>query len=374
MFVPVSKPLLGKEEESRVNDAITKGNISSFNGGFIREYEDKFATLFGVKHAIAVSSGTAALHLAVLALGLREGDEIIVPTLTMMSSIFAPIYEGVKPIPVDIDKVTCNMDVKLIESKITSRTKAIMVVHLYGHPVDMDPVMELAKKYNLFVIEDAAEAHGAKYKGKTVGSIGDIGCFSMYANKIITTGEGGMVVTNNDDYAEFIRNKKALSFGDKHKLMHKSLGYNYRLTNLQAAIGLGQLEKFDKILELKRRMATYYTKNFSDIKEFILPKEETYAFSVFWMYHVVLTGKLSGRRSEFIEMLKKEGVETREDFVPFHEQEIFQKQGLVVGNECPLASEYSKNGLYLPSGTDISEEELKYVVESVHKAVNNLLN
>lgn len=369
MFVPVSKPLLGKEEENRVNDAISTGNISSFQGGYIKEFEEKFAAFVGVKHAIAVSSGTAALHLAVIALGLKEGDEIIVPTLTMMSSIFAPLYERVTPVPVDIDEKTYNIDPKLIEEKITSKTKAIMVVHLYGHPVDMDPVMEIAKKHNLFVIEDAAEAHGAQYKNVMVGGIGDIGCFSMYANKIITTGEGGMVTTNNDEYAEKIRNTKALSFGKEHKLMHQSVGYNYRLGNLQAAVGVGQLEKVDKIIELKRNMASYYLTHLNDIEGIILPHEASYAFSVYWMFHIVLKGRLEGKRSQLIKALKDRGVETREDFVPYHEQKLFIDKGYVKGNECPLASHYAKNGLYLPSGTDITEEELEYVSKMVHEVV-----
>jgi perosamine synthetase len=375
MFVPVSKPLLGKEEQERVNDAICSGNISSFQGGYIKEFEEKFASFVGVKHAISVSSGTAALHLAVIALGLKEGDEIIVPTLTMMSSIFAPLYERLVPVPIDIDEKTYNIDPKLIEDKITEKTKAIMVVHLYGHPVDMDPIISIAKKHNLFVIEDAAEAHGAKYKEKMVGGIGDIGCFSMYANKIVTTGEGGMVTTNNDEYAEKIRNVKALSFGKEHKLMHQSLGYNYRLANLQAAIGVGQLEKIDKIIKLKRDMGSYYLSNLKDLEEcIILPHEADYAFSVYWMFHVVLTGKLSGRRSEFINLLKESGVETREDFIPYHEQKIFIEKGLVSGNECPLSSKYAKDGLYLPSGTDITEEELEYVSNVVHGVVEKMLN
>lgn len=372
MFVPVSKPLLGKEEESRVIGAITSGNISSFQGGYIEEFETRFAEYVGVKHAIAVSSGTAALHLSVIALGLGKGDEIIVPTLTMMSSIFAPLYEGVTPVPIDIDESTCNIDPKLIESKITSKTKAIMVVHLYGHPVDMDPVLEIARKYNLYVIEDAAEAHGAKYKGKMVGGIGNIGCFSMYANKIITTGEGGMVTTNDDLLAEKIRNVKALSFGKVHKLMHQSVGYNYRLANLQAAIGVGQMVKVDRIIELKRFMGAYYLNALSDIKDIILPFEAPYAFSVFWMFHIVLTGKLQDKKGEFIRLLKENGVETREDFVPYHEQQIFIEKGFVKGDECPLASKYAKNGLYLPSGTDITEEELKYVSDVVHDVVKKL--
>lgn len=372
MFVPVSRPLLGKEEETRVNDAIISGNISSFQGGYIKEFEEKFAQFVGSKHAISVSSGTAALHLAIIALDLKEGDEIIVPTLTMMSSIFAPLYEKLVPIPVDIEEKTYNIDPELIEAKITSKTKAIMVVHLYGHPVDMDKVLEIAKRYNLYVIEDAAEAHGATYKGKMVGSIGDIGCFSMYANKIITTGEGGMITTNNDAWAEKIGNVKALSFGKEHKLMHQSIGYNYRLANLQAAVGVGQLEKVDKILKLKRFMGEYYLNNLKNLPDIILPYEAPYAFSVFWMFHIVLTGNLSGKRNEFIKLLKERGVETREDFVPYHEQKLFIEKGFVKGDECPLASKYAKDGLYLPSGTDINEEELKYVSDCVHEVVNIL--
>jgi perosamine synthetase len=369
MFVPVSRPLLGKEESERVIDAITKGNISSFQAGYIQEFEDKFKAFLGVKHAVAVSSGTGALHLAILALQIKEGDEIIVPTMTMMASIFAPLYERAIPVPIDMDPKTFNIDPYLIEAKITSKTKAIMVVHLYGHPVDMDPIMDIAKRHNLFVIEDAAEAHGAEYKGKKVGSIGDIGCFSMYANKIITTGEGGMVTTNNDDYSEKIRSLKALSFGKEQKLMHESLGYNYRITNLQAAVGVGQMEKVAGIIKRKRDMAAYYIEALKDVPEIELPVEESYAFSVYWMFHIVLKGVLEGKRLQFAKLLKEFGVETREDFVPYHEQKIFIEKGLVNGDGCPVASRYSKEGLYLPSGTDISREEQIYVVEQVLKAI-----
>ena len=241
MFVPVSKPLLGKAEEKLVLEAVRSGRISGLGGIFIKEFEEKFSDFCGTKYAVTTTSGTTALHLATATLGIRKGDEVLVSTFTNMATFFAVLYQGAKPIPIDSEPRTLNLDPKLLESKITSKTKAIIVVHIYGHPVDMDPVLKIARKHKLFIVEDAAEAQGAEYKSKKVGSLGDIGCFSFFANKIMTTGEGGMITTNSKKLAERARMLKSMAFGKENKFMHQDIGYNYRLTNVQAAIGCGQM-------------------------------------------------------------------------------------------------------------------------------------
>ncbi len=305
-------------------------------------------------------------------LDIKRGDEVLVSTFTNMATFFAVLYQDAKPIPIDSEPKTLNINPALLESKITKKTKAILVVHIYGHPVDMDPVLKIAKKYKLFVIEDCAEAQGAEYKGKKVGSLGDIGCFSFLANKIMTTGEGGMLTTNSKKLAERARMLKSMAFGKENKFMHQDIGFNYRMTNLQAAIGVAQLGKIKKLISCKRAMAKYYIRAFKDIREIQLPIEEPYALNVYWMFNIILRGKLSGRRGFFMNELKKKGVEAREDFVPFNQQEIFIKQKLTKPNECPVVNSFFKDGLYLPSGPDISERELNYVVKQIKDAVKIL--
>jgi perosamine synthetase len=318
---------------------------------------------------VATNAGTTALHLATATLKLKPGDEVLVSAFTNMASFFAVLYTGATPIPIDSEPDTWNIDPKLIEAKITPRTKAIMVVHIYGHPVDMDPVMEIAKKHNLMVIEDAAEAHGAEYKGRRVGGIGDIGCFSFYANKIITTGEGGMVVTNNKEYAEraWMLKSLAFGFGTDNKFIHHDIGFNYRMPNLQAAIGLAQLEKIDFLIEKKRELAAYYNEHLKDIPELQLPVEKPYAKNVYWVYHVVLQGALAGRRSEvFAEM------EKREAFMPYNVQKESITKGLAKPGDCPVAENIGANGFYLPSGPILSDEEKEYVVVNFREVLRSL--
>lgn len=358
--IPVARPLWGGAEIDFAIDALRSGEISGNFGKYISEFENGFAKYCGVDFGVSANNGTTALHLALAALGVGPGDEVLVQTLTNMATVFSVIYTGAKPVAVDIESDTWNMDPALLEKKITPRTKAIMVVHLFGHPVDMDPIMEIAKKHNLYVVEDAAEAHGAEYKGKRVGSIGDIGCFSFYANKIITTGEGGMVVTNSKELADRARSLHSLSYGrGENKFMHEAVGFNYRMSNVIAAIGCGQLGNIDKAIELKRSIAAFYNKELSGLAGLQLPVEKEYAKSVYWMYHVVLRGDWRGRRREVMGALKERGIETRESFVPFNKQEIFIKQGLVSPEECPVANDAGDNGFYLPSGPvfEIGEQE-----------------
>jgi perosamine synthetase len=363
--VPVSQPMLDSTESHFVNDALSKGAISGFFGEYIGLFEDEFARYSDCAYGVANSNGTTALHLGLLAVGVQAGDEVLVSTFTNMATIFAILYIGAKPVPIDIEPDTLNMDPALLESKVTGKTRAVLVVHLFGHPVDMDPVLEVARKHGLYVIEDCAEAHGALYKGRKVGGLGDAGCFSFYANKIITTGEGGMVTFKNKAFADRARNLKGLAFGDTNKFMHKDVGYNYRMTNLQAAIGHAQFQKIDKIIERKRNLARYYDAHFRSLAGVQLPIEKPYARSVYWMYHVVLTGANAGRRSEVMRRLAQAGVETRETFVPANLQEIFLAEGWTSRDACPKANAVSEAGFYLPSGPQLTTDELDYVAEQL---------
>lgn len=372
MHVPVGKPLFGDIEKKLVNDALDKGEISGFFGNYIGDFERTFAEFCGTKDAVTVSSGTTALHLALDTLGIGKGDEVLVSSFTNMATFFAVLYQGAVPIAIDSEPNTLNMDPGLLEAKITPRTKAIMVVHIYGQPADMDPILAIAKKHNLYVIEDAAEAHGGEYKGRKTGSMGDIGCFSFYANKIITTGEGGMLTMNDPALAERARNLKALAFGKENKFMHADIGYNYRLTNIQSAIGCAQMTRIDDILSRKDAMAVYYKEHLSDIEGLRLPIQLPETRNVWWMYNVRLEGPLKGKRSEFMKALKEKGVESREDFIPFNDQTIFIEKGLTTPGECPVASEAGREGFYIPSGTDISEEEQAHVCQAMHEVAASL--
>lgn len=374
MRVPVGKPLFGNIEKEFVNDALSRAEISGFSGSYIPRFEKEFAAFCGTREAVTVSSGTTALHLALATLKIGPGDEVLVSAFTNMATFFAVLYQGATPIAVDSEPDTLNIDPNLIESKITHRTKAILVVHIYGHPVDMDPILKIANKHKLLVIEDAAEAHGAEYKGRKAGSMGDIGCFSFYANKIVTTGEGGMLTMNDPVLAERARSLKALAFGKENKFIHQDIGYNYRMTNIQAAIGSAQMSRIDDILNRKRTMAAYYLQNLRDLSGSIrLPIEKSWAKSVYWMFNIVLDGPLEGRRAEFMHQLQNRGVETREDFIPFNQQPIFIKQGLAKEDDCPVANNVGANGLYIPSGTDITVNEQEYVVEQIQDTVKEMV-
>jgi perosamine synthetase len=373
MHVPVGKPLLGDVEKQFVDDALERGEISGFRGGYGARFEEEFARFCGVNDAVMVNSGTSALHLALATLKIGPGDEVLVSDFTNMATFFAVLYVGATPVPIDSEPETLNMDPSLLEQKITPRTKAIMVVHIYGHPADMDPILAIAKKHGLYVIEDAAEAHGAEYKGRKTGSMGDIGCFSFYANKIVTTGEGGALTMNDPAHAERARSLRALAFGKEEfgKFQHHDVGYGYRMTNLQAAIGAAQMTRIEDILRRKRVMGTYYLEHLADLSEYIqLPVEKEWATNVYWMFNLILRGKLAGRRLEIMQALEKRGVDVREDFIPFSEQKIFIERGLTKAGISPVAANAAENGFYIPSGTDISVEEQAYVVEQIRATLN----
>jgi perosamine synthetase len=375
--IPVNEPALGSREMEYVAECLKTGWISSA-GHFIEEFEQKWADYCGMKYGIAVSNGTTALQVAIRSLDLVAGDEVIIPTFTIVSCALAVVECGAIPVLVDADPATWCMDVTQIEAKITPRTKAIMPVHIYGHPVEMDPIFELARKYNLKIIEDAAEVHGAEYLssfGKQepswvkCGGMGHISCFSFYANKLITTGEGGMVLTNEPQLAEKGRSLRNLCFRPERRFYHTELGYNYRLTNVQAAMGLAQLERFDQILEKKRWMGREYTKRLSGLESIQLPIEQSWARHVYWMYGLVLDESKGMDAKEFAKRLRDAGVETRPFFLGMHEQPVFNKRGLFVNERYPVAERIARQGLYLPSGLALSEAQLDEVCLVVRKVL-----
>lgn len=364
MNVPVNEPIISIESKRNVNEALDTGWISSA-GTFVEEFEQNFARYLGVKHAITTSNGTTALHAALLALDIGEGDEVIVPAFTMISSIFSIMYTGAKPVFVDCELETFNIDTALIEAKITPKTKAIMPVHIYGHASDMDPILALAKKHNVFVIEDAAEAHGGEYNGKKCGTMSDVACFSFYGNKIITTGEGGMVVTNNDDLAHKVRKIKDLYHSDEKRFIHKHVGYNYRMTNLQAAIGTGELSHIDEYIAKKQWMAETYGAHLKDIPGVRLPATKPNVKNVYWMYAIVISPEEFGmNKDELRVQLKEAGIDTRDFFYSPTDQPVLTERYADIG-EYPNTDYIAANGLYLPSGLALTEEQINYVCEQV---------
>lgn len=369
-FIPVCEPLYLGNEKHYARDAVKSGWISS-SGGYIGKFEEKFSRYCGAKYGVATTSGTAALHLALLALGIKEGDEVIIPDFTMIAVLFAVLYTGAKPKFVDAEPGTRNMCAGKIKEKITRRTKAVIAVHTYGHPVDLGPVMVLCRKYGLYLVEDAAEAHGAEYNGRKCGSFGNISCFSFYANKIITTGEGGIVLTSDRNLAERCRYYKNLCFATKGKrnYMHADLGFNYRMTNVQAALGLGQLENIDEFIKKRRNNAKLYSKLLNGIPGLRLPIEEPYAKNVYWMYAVVVNPRKFGiSRKRLMEHLGKNGVDTRRFFKPMHSQGVLKKIGITDKGSYPVTENLSKDGFYLPSGSGLKAEEIKYICEKIKKA------
>lgn len=363
---PVAEPDLGEEELRNVIEAVKSGWISS-KGRFIEDFERAFANYIGVKYGIATSNGTTALHLALVALGIGSGDEVIVPDLTFAATINAVLYTGAKPVIVDIHPEYWCMDPDKVEKAITSRTKAIIPVHLYGHPCDMDPIMEIASKHSLYVIEDVAEAHGAEYKGKKAGSFGHVSCFSFYGNKIITTGEGGMVLTNDYELAEKMRMLRDHGMNPKKRYWHEVIGFNYRMTNLQAAIGLAQLNKIDRFIEKKRRIAKIYAEELSGIPGITLHPEMPWAKNVYWLYSILIdSSKVAITRDELSEKLEKEGIETRKFFYPLHEMPIYAKYSVY---SYPVAITISRQGLNLPSSTKFTEEDVKFVAQKIKESI-----
>ena len=364
---PVAEPEIGEEELRNVVEAVKSGWISS-KGEFIEKFERSFSKYIGVKHGVATSNGTVALHLALVALGIGQGDEVIVPDLTFAATINAVLYTGATPVIVDIDPNYWCIDPSKLEDAITPRTKAMIAVHLYGHPCDMDAIVEIAEKHDLYVIEDAAEAHGAEYKGRKVGSFGEISCFSFYGNKIITTGEGGMCLTNDDELAEKMKILRDHGMSPRKRYWHDSIGFNYRMTNLQAAIGLAQLGKIEKFLEKKRKIAKIYEEELSQLECITLHPEMPWAKCVYWLYSILIDENAKLSREELMRKLESQGIETRNFFYPLHEMPPY------LGYAKPpyKASEISKRGLNLPSSVKLEEEDVIYIAQRIKEAVGDL--
>jgi perosamine synthetase len=363
-IIPVCEPWLAGNELKYITEAVQTNWISSA-GTFIRRFEALFAEQMGARYGVACANGTVALHLALATLGLQPGDEVIIPAFTMIATANAVTYLGAKPVLVDSEPHTWNMDVAQIEAKITPRTKAITVVHTYGHPIDMDAVNAIAQRHGLFVLEDAAEAHGAQYRGRPVGGLGDAACFSFYGNKIITTGEGGMVTTNREDVARLAWNLRDHAFSTERHFWHKFVGYNYRMTNMQAAIGLAQTEQLDKFVAARRANAAHYTRLLRQIPGIITPPETSWAKNVFWMYGVLLEPEFGMTRDELRNALARHGIETRTFFIPMHCQPVYFDQ--YRGQRYPVAEDLCRRGLYLPSASGLTSDDIEAVVEEIRE-------
>lgn len=369
-MIPVNEPLLDGNEKKYLLECIETGWISS-EGPFVLEFEERFARRVGRQHGIAVANGSGALDIAVQALRLGPGDEVIVPTFTIISCAASIVRAGAVPVLVDADPETWNMDVHQVAARITTRTRAIMVVHIYGLPVDMDPILELAARHDLKVIEDAAEMHGQTYKGKPCGSFGDISTFSFYPNKHLTTGEGGMLVCNDPDLAERCRGLRNLCFQARKRFVHEELGWNYRMTNLQAALGLAQLERLDLFVTRKRAMGLRYAGCLAGLAGLLLPAaRREYADSIYWVFGVVLADDIPFDAEEAMKRLGSVGVGTRPFFWPMHEQPVFRKMGLFSQERYPVAERLARRGFYLPSGLALTEQQMDTVVESLARLMN----
>ncbi len=363
--IPVNQPLLNGNEKKYLLECIDTEWISS-EGPFVKKFEEQLAARHGRKYGVAVSNGSAALDAAIAALEIKLGDEVILPTFTIISCASAIERSGAVPVEVDCDRNTWNMDVSQVEEKITPRTKAIMVVHIYGLPVDMEPVLALADKYGLQIIEDAAEMHGQTYKGRPCGSFGDISTFSFYPNKHITTGEGGMLLTDNEYLAQRCRSLRNLCFQPQKRFVHEELGWNMRMSNLQAALGVAQLERLDEFIARKRHIGQCYTQALSGIPGLQLPLPQTdYADNIYWVYGLVLKDEVPFDAQEAMRRLAESKIGTRPFFYPMHEQPVFQKMGLFDEVSCPIAEKIARRGFYIPSGMALTDEQIFRVVQVV---------
>lgn len=369
-YIPVNEPVLDGNEKKYLIDCIDTGWISS-EGSYVKDFEDGVASYVGRKYGIAVCNGTAAIDVAVAALELKAGDEVIMPDFTIISCVQALVMRGIIPVFVDACPDTWNMDVSQIEEKITPKTKAIMVVHIYGLPVDMEPVLELAEKYKLKVIEDAAEAHGLKYKDRMCGSFGDISIMSFYPNKHITTGEGGMVLVDNENLAQRCRSLRNLCFSADRRFKHEELGYNYRMSNIQAAIGLAQLEKINDHLEKKRQIGKVYTELLGGSELYSIPIKSTeFAENLYWVFGIVLAEDVSMNAEEAIHKLASEGIGCRPFFYPMHQQPVLIKNKMFKEDgKYPVAEYIAEKGFYIPSGLSMTKEKMEYVAKKVKKVV-----
>lgn len=367
-MIPVNEPSIGERELEYVTECLRTGWVSSA-GHFLDEFENAWAGYCGMPYGVAVCNGTAALDVAVSCLAVQPGDEVIMPALTIISCALAVVRHGAIPVLVDCDPETWCMDVSAVKTRLTDRTRAIMAVHMYGHPVDMDPIVDMAREHGLAVIEDAAEAHGAEYKGRRCGGLGDVSVFSFYANKVITTGEGGMILMRDEAQAAHARAYRNLCFRPERRFYHTELGQNYRMTNVQAALGLAQLERIEELISRKRRTADIYTAGLAAIAGLQLPTEREWARSNYWMYAVVVdpTTELTG--DTFSSALRTRGIDTRPFFLGMHEQPALQRLGLFSGERYPVSEVVSRQGVYLPSGTALTTSQAEEVCAAVREVL-----
>ncbi|RJP73361.1 MAG: DegT/DnrJ/EryC1/StrS family aminotransferase [Candidatus Abyssobacteria bacterium SURF_17] len=359
--IPVYEPLLGQQERELLDDCIRSGWISSI-GKYIPRFERQFARFCDCSHAAAVSSGTAALHLTLAALGIGRGDEVIVPSLTFVATANSVSYTGAKVVLVDVTEDTWTINPEQVESAITPRTKAVIAVHLYGHPCDMRPLLAITRPKGIKVIEDAAEAHGAEYSGKRVGSLGDAGCFSFYGNKVITTGEGGMVVTNDAELDSRVRFLRDHSMDAERRYFHPEIGYNYRMTNVQAAIGCAQMKRINAMVRTKRTLAQAYSERLRDIEGLLLPPEKEWAKSVYWLYTVVLERAFGISSAELARRLASAGIDTRPVFIPMHQLPMYATR-----RRFPVSERLSRNGLSLPSSPSLREKDIDHICGRIRR-------
>lgn len=358
--IPVAQPNFCGNEKKYVMDCVDTTWVSSA-GKYVNEFEAKFAEFCNADHAISCCNGTVALHLPLLAYGIKEGDEVIMPALTYIATCNAVKYVNATPVFVDVDPETWNIDPNKIEEKITEKTKAIIVVHLYGNPVDMDAVMAIAKKHNLIVIEDAAEAHGALYKGRKVGCIGDVGTFSFFGNKIITTGEGGMIVCNDDKLNELMRLYKGQGVDPQKRYWHILVGYNYRMTNIEAALGLAQLENIEHHISLRKEIMKKYEEYLKPVADKIeFQKVDEQNSSIYWMVSLMFKDTVALDRDDIMVKMQEAGIETRPVFYVINDMPPYKSD-----EKFPIASKVASRGINLPTFGTITDEEIKYVCDSL---------
>jgi perosamine synthetase len=369
-FIPVNTPLITKTDIAAVEECLAQGWISG-EGPIVEKFERVVAENSERQFGVAVANGTLAIDLALEAIGISKGDEVILPSFTIISCISYLLRIGAVPVFVDSDEATWNIDVKQIESRITSKTKAIFIPHIYGLPADMDYALALAKKHKIHVIEDAAESHGLKYKDRQCGSFGVISTFSFYANKNITTGEGGMVLTDDPVLAKKVQDLRNLNFRENERFVNDELGYNYRISSMQAALGISQMSRIDKIITRRKAIAEFYRAEFSEIENIQLPTVKTdYAENIYWVFGILLTNQLQGKSKEFQSILAEKNIGTRPFFQPLHRQPVLEKYGLKNQIALPVAEDLGKSGFYIPNGLGLTDSQIEKVAEVVKEGFN----
>jgi perosamine synthetase len=365
LFYPVSQPSISQKEIDYVADAVRSGWVSSL-GRYIEEFEQRFAAYCGTRFALTTSNGTTGLHLALLAAGVKPGDEVIIPDLTFIATANAVVYAGATPVPVDIDAATLGLSPQAFERAITPRTRAVVPVHLYGHPADMDAINTIARRHELLVIEDAAEAHGAEYRGRRVGSLGRCGVFSFYGNKVITTGEGGMITTDDEALYQTARRLRDHAMSPTKRYWHEEIGYNYRMTNLQAALGVAQLERIDDFLGRRRQVMQWYRDGLGKLPGLRLNRDAEWARNAYWMVCLEVQTLDEARRAELITALRRRGVDSRPYFYPVSDMPMYPQR------DTPVAHRISHSGLNLPSYVDLGADDVAHICRQVELALEEV--